>query len=243
MRRKINTTQILTPEDKKYLRRISNYLNSIGMKDGNIEIDMDGQYGDLSSINYMRLTHFSNNYSAEIPLGLNQIVEKIMNYIDSEGLYNEPNVDNINYERLDIDIDTITKGISVNHSWSYYDRGDSNSIEFDSQEDLEQFDNWRSDEFSLLEIPESGILTLKYNGSGDSGYIENDFDETGDHVPAGVEDWCYKALEDNYGGWEINEGSDGEFIFDFNNSMVTLNHTMNIESNDTDTIYEESFAE
>ena len=118
MRRKINTTQILTPEDKKYLRKISNYLNSIGMKDGNIEIDMDGQYGDLSSINYMRLTHFSNNYSAEIPLGLNQIVEKIMNYIDSEGLYNEPNVDNINYERLDIDIDTITKGISVNHWWS-----------------------------------------------------------------------------------------------------------------------------
>jgi hypothetical protein len=243
MRRKINTTQILTPDDKKYLRRISNYLNSIGMKDGNIEIDFNDGHGDIADINYNQITHFSNNYSAEIPLGLTQIVEKIMNYIDSEGLYNELDVDAVNYERLDIDIDTITKEISVNHWWSYYDKGDSNSIEFDSQEDLEQFDNWRSDEFSLLEIPESGILTLKYNGSGDSGYIENDFDETGDHVPAGVEDWCYKVLEDNYGGWEINEGSDGEFVFDFNNSMVTLNHTMNIESNDTDTIYEESFAE
>ena len=243
MRRKINTTQILTPDDKKYLRRISNYLNSLGMQDGNIEIDMDGRYGDLSSINYMQLTHFSNNYSAELPLGLTQIVEKIMKYIDSEGLYNEPDVDETNYERLDIDIDTRTKEISVNHWWSYYDKGDSNSIEFDSQEDLEQFDNWRSDEFGTIEIPESGILTLKYNGGGDSGYIDSDFDETGDHVPAGVDDWCYQVLEDKFGGWEVNEGSDGEFIFDFNNSIVTLNHTMNIESNDTDTIYEESFAE
>jgi len=110
MRRKINTTQILTPDDKKYLRRISNYLNSLGMQDGNIEIDMDGRYGDLSSINYMQLTHFSNNYSAELPLGLTQIVEKIMKYIDSEGLYNEPDVDETNYERLDIDIDRVVCG-------------------------------------------------------------------------------------------------------------------------------------
>jgi hypothetical protein len=243
MRRKINTTQVLTPDDKKYLRRASNYLNSLGMQDGTIEIDMDGRYGDITNINYNQLTHFSNNYSAEIPLGLTQIIEKIMNYINSEGLYNEPDVDGVNYERLDIDIDTITKDISVNHSWSYYERAESNSIEFDSQEDLEQFDNWRSDEFGTIEIPESGILILKYNGSGDSGYIENDFEETGNQVPAGIEDWCYRALENNFGGWEINEGSDGEFVFDFNNSMVTLNHAMNVEEHDVDTIYKENFAE
>jgi hypothetical protein len=243
MRREVNTTEVLSPEDKKYLRRISNYLNSMGMQDGTIEIDFDGEHGDISEIDYEQITHFSNNYYADIPDGLIPIIKKIMNYIDSEGLYNEPDVYNKSYERLDIDIDTKTKEISVSHWWSYYDRGDSNSIEFDSQEDLEQFDNWRSDEFGTIEIPESGILTLKYHGVGDSGYIENDFDETGDHVPAGVDDWCYQVLEDKFGGWEVNEGSDGEFVFDFNNSMVTLNHTMNIETNDTDTIYEESFAE
>ena len=107
---------------------------------------------------------------------------------------------------------------------------------------MEQFDNWRNDELATIDIPETGILTLKYNGSGDSGYIENSFDENGDDVPAGIEDWCYRALENNFGGWEINEGSDGEFIFDFNNSMVTLNHIMNTEETETDTLYEESFA-
>ena len=241
MRREVNTTEILSPEDKKYLRRISNYLNSMGMQDGTIEIDFDGEHGDISEIDYEQITHFSNNYYADIPDGLIPIIKKIMNYIDSEGLYNEPDVYNKSYERLDIDIDTKTKEISVSHWWSYYDRSNENSIEFDSQEDLEQFDNWRNDEFSDIDIPESGILTLKYNGSGDSGYIENEFDE-GDSLPAGIEDWCYKALEDNFGGWEINEGSDGEFIFDFNNSMVTLNHIMNTEETETDTLYEESFA-
>lgn len=242
MKRKVNTTQILSPEDKQYLRRISNYLNSLGMDDGSIEFDFDGEYGNISDIRFDEITHFTNNYSAEIPSGLIQIIQKIMNYVDSEGLYNEPDIDAKNYERLDIDIDTKTKEISINHWWSYYDRGDGSSIEFDSQEDLEQFDNWRNDELSTIDIPETGILTLKYNGSSDSGYIESSFDENGDAVPAGIEDWCYRALENNFGGWEINEGSDGEFIFDFNNSMVTLNHTMNTEETATDTLYEESFA-
>ena len=85
-------------------------------------------------------------------------------------------------------------------------------------------------------------MTLEYNGSGDSAYIESSFDENGDAVPAGIEDWCYRALENNFGGWEINEGSDGEFILDFNNSMLTLNHTMNTEETATDALYEESFA-
>ena len=80
-----------------------------------------------------------------------------------------------------------------------------------------------------------------YNGGGDSGYIESSFDENGDAVPAGIEDWCYQQLESHFGGWEINEGSDGAFIFDFNTSTVTLDHTYNTEEQQIDTLYEESF--
>ena len=40
-RKEINSIKILTPEEKKYLRRVANYLGSLGMKDGNIEIDVD----------------------------------------------------------------------------------------------------------------------------------------------------------------------------------------------------------
>jgi len=241
-KRNVNSIEILDTDEKKYLNRVCNYLNSLGIKDGTIDMEIEPGYFDIDEINWDEIDHFSNNYSAQIPDGLKPILIKIFNYINSENLYNEPDDDGINYESLIIDIDTVSKEISVNHRWSFYGRGDENSVEYDSQQDLEQFDNWRNDEFADMNIGSNGILTLKYNGSGDSGYIEDNFDENDEKVPAGIEDWCYRALENSFGGWEINEGSDGYFVFDFNNSMVTLYHTNNTEEEGFDTIYEESFA-
>ena len=116
-------------------------------------------------------------------------------------------------------------------------------IEFDSEKDKEMFDRWIETVMSDIEVPSDGILRIPYNGGGDSGYIESSFDPTGDTVPDEIENWCYSQLENAFGGWEINEGSDGVFIFDFNNSTITLEHTYNTEENQVDTLYEESFAE
>jgi hypothetical protein len=154
-----------------------------------------------------------------------------------------PEDDDISYERVDFDIDTERQEISVNHWWSFYDTGDSNSVEWEGEQGKEIFEEWQEEGvFDELEIPDNGILTVKYNGGGDSGFVENTFEEIGDQVPAAIEDWCYNELEDHFGGWEINEGSDGEFIFDFNNMTVTLNHSYNIEETTSDTIYKEDFS-
>jgi hypothetical protein len=242
--RQINTQQVLTPEDKKYLRGVSNYLRSYGMIDGSIEIDIDSGYDfDSSDIDWKNITHFSNNYRAEVPEGLISILEKIMKYIDEESLFKMPEDNDISYERVDFDIDTERQEISVNHWWSFYDTGDSNSVEWEGEQGKEIFEEWQEDGvFDELEIPNNGILTVKYNGGGDSGFIENTFEEIGDQVPATIEDWCYNELEDHFGGWEINEGSDGEFVFDFNNMTITLNHSYNIEETTSDTIYKEDFS-
>jgi hypothetical protein len=247
MRRKINTTQVLTPEDKKYLRKVSNYLNSLGMRDGSVEIDVDSPWDfDFNNIDWEYTTHFTNNYSAEIPSGLKPILQKIANYIDDRGLFNpdENQEEDMNWSRFDFDIDTKEQKISFNYWWSFYARGEENSIEWDDTEGKEIFEEWEKDGvFQDLEIPDNGVLTVKYNGSGDSGYIESNFDETSDGVPTSMEDWCYRQLENNFGGWEINEGSDGEFVFNFNDMTITLNHTYNTEENSTDTLFEESFAD
>jgi len=246
MRRQINTTQVLTPEDKKYLRKVSNYLNSLGMRDGSVEIDIDSPWSfDFQDIDWKYVTHFANNYSAEIPSGLIPILEKISNYVDEEGFFNpDDNEDDMNWARFDFDIDTKEQKISLNYWWSFYARGEGNSVEWEDSEGEEIFEEWEKDGvFQDLEIPDNGILTVKYNGSGDSGFIENNFDETSDAVPALIEDWCYRELERHFGGWEINEGSDGEFVFNFNDMTITLNHTYNTEENSTDTLFEESFAD
>lgn len=243
-RRQINTQQILTPEDKKYLRGVSNYLRSFGMIDGSIEMDIDSGYSfDSSDIDWKNMTHFSNNYRAEVPQGLISILVKIMNYVDEKSLLQMPEDDDINYERIDFDIDTEKQEISVNHWWTYYETGDGSSVNWDGQDGKEIFEEWEKDGvFQDLEIPDNGILTLRYNGSGDSGYIESSFEETSDQVPAAIEDWCYNELESNYGGWEINEGSDGEFVFNFHNMKIGLYHTYNTEETKSDTIYKEDFS-
>jgi hypothetical protein len=234
---------ILTPEEKQYLRRISNYLGSMGMQDGNIEIDMDNQEEfDYDNVDWDYITHFSNNYNADIPSGLIPILQKIMKYCDDNNLIREPDNDDTNYQRLEYDIDVDSKKISFTRWWSFYTRGEGSSVTWEDEQGKELFEHW--EESGVLEdltIPDDGILKVTYNGSGDSGYLESSFNETGDGVPAAIEDWCYRELSDNYSGWEINEGSDGEFIFNFHDMTVELIHTENIEDNASDTYYEESF--
>lgn len=236
--------EILTPEEKKYLNRTCNYLASMGMTEGTISIELDAEQGDLSQedINWEYVQHFENNYRADLPGGLRPILQKVMNHVIDEGVFESPDFDAMSHQMISIEIDCSRKELTVTHDYSYYGREDGSSIEYDSDEDKAVFDKWMEEDLQDVEVPSEGILTLSYNGGGDSGYIESSFDETSDAVPASIEDWCYKQLESHFGGWEINEGSDGRFIFDFNNSTVNLDHTYNTEENATNTLFEENFS-
>jgi len=236
--------EILTPEEKKYLNRTCNYLASMGMTEGTISIELEAEQGDLSQedINWEYVQHFENNYRADLPGGLRPILQKVMNHVIDEGVFESPDFDAMSHQMISIEIDCSRKKLTVTHDYSYYGREDGSSIEYDSDEDKAVFDKWMEEDLQDVEVPSEGILTLSYNGGGDSGYIESSFDETSDAVPASIEDWCYKQLESHFGGWEINEGSDGRFIFDFNNSTVNLDHTYNTEENATNTLFEENFS-
>jgi hypothetical protein len=229
---------ILTPEEKKYLGKISRYLSSLGMNYGEINFEMEPDDDEISYRENYFPTHFENNYNAEIPDGLVPILKKIIGYIDDDGLYNElPNDANIDYQRFDITIYVDEKKeISLTHIYSYQTEGASEGVEYD-----DMIEEWEEKGvFNDTSIPEDNYLVLKYNGGGDSGYIESDF-ENGEPSPGEVEEWCYQQLEINFGGWEINEGSQGEFQFDFNDKTVILSHTYNIEESKSNTLWEEEF--
>ena len=236
--------EILTPEEKKYLNRTCNYLASLGMTEGTINIELDSDQYDLSQedIDWKYVQHFENNYRAELPEGLVPILKKVMNYVIDEGVFDSPDMDSMSYQMIGIEIDCSRKELTVTHDYSYYSRDEGSSIAYDSDEDKARFDKWMEEDMQDVEVPSEGILTLSYNGGGDSGYIESSFDETSDAVPASIEDWCYSQLESHFGGWEINEGSDGRFIFNFNNSTVDLDHTFNTEENESNTLFEENFS-
>jgi hypothetical protein len=228
---------ILTPEEKKYLGKISRYLSSLGLNYGEIQFEMEPEEDEIAYNPKDFPTHFDNNYRAEIPDGLVPILKKIIDYVDDDGLYSElPNDGYIDYQRFEITIDSVKKEISLTHIYSYQTDGDTQGVEYD-----DMIEEWEEKGvFNDTEIPEDGYLVLKYNGGGDSGYIESDF-ENGERSPDEVEEWCYKQLEENFGGWEINEGSQGEFQFDFNEKTVILSHTYNIEESKSNTLWEEEF--
>ena len=188
--------------------------------------------------------NYSPSFIGRIARVLIPILQKIANYVENNGLFNPNDNDDLNWSRFDFDIDTKKQEISFSYWWSFYARGEENSMEWDDEEGKDIFEEWEKDGvFQDLTIPKNGILTVAYNGSGDSGFIESSFDETSDGVPTAMEDWCYTQLENNFGGWEINEGSDGKFMFNFNDMIIVLEHTYNTEENATDTLFEESFAD
>ena len=236
---------ILTPEEKKYLNMVCNYLKSYGMRNGTINIELDNEQQDVSeeTIDWQYITHFDYNSRADIPEGLFPILKKIWSFAVDNNLFEFPDdIEYVNYQYIEIEIDGLSKDISVKHYYTFYDQSLPQSQLFDSKEDKEMFDGWMDNELKDTEVPESGYLTIRYNGSGDSGYIDSVFDETGDPVPAEIEDWCYRELESNHGGWEINEGSEGYFLFNFNDSTISLEHTANVEENVGNTLYEENFS-
>ena len=235
---------ILTPDEKKYLRATSRYIKSLGQDTVALEFDIS-DFGDISNVEWNNFDTFSNNYAVEIPTKIKEIFDKVLKYVDSKGFVDsmEDEVD-VNYEIIEISIDADDEVLKIKHYYSYYTDGPEQFTEW-TKEDAEDDESLR-DVFDTLhndiknEKLENGELILNYNGSGDSGYIE-DFFEGNIAVPANIEDWCYRQLENQYGRWEINEGSRGYFTFDLNKNRVTLVHIQVDEENKNEQIFQESF--
>lgn len=237
-------SNVLNIEDKKYLRKVCRYLGSLGMDSANIEFDIDYGSFDCEDINWQEISHFSNNYTAEIPDGLIPILQKILNYVCENDLIESPDVDNMNWERLEIDIYCKNGEISVSYDYGYYDAGDTTGFSWELGEDEDEDETikglFNDIESEVTRLPTDGVLVLEYNGGGDSGYLDDNFTNR-ESVPASVSDWAYRILEYNHGGWEINEGSQGKFYFDTNNSTIQLEHTYNVDETKRDTLFEEKF--
>lgn len=230
---------ILSEDEKKYLRRTCRYLGSLGMTEGLVEFDLSDGSIDPEDVDWNYVTHFSNNYHAEIPIGLIPILKHVLSHVHSKDLIDYADIDGMNWERVEVLIDCDTSEISVSYDYGYYEPGETQANSWD----LEEYEN--DEDFiamfdELRGIASSNYLELDYNGSGDSGYIEGNF-TNGDSVPTTFESWCYDILESEHGGWEINEGSQGKFEIDLDKGVIELYHQYNVDQTGHDTVFEEKF--
>ena len=87
---------------------------------------------------------------------------------------------------------------------------------------------------SMIELFDNGYDKIKvdFSGGGDSGYIEStgfDSDDEKIDIPASIEDELYRVLESIQSGWEINEGSQGDFLIDCPSTKIYVNFGLNYE--------------
>jgi len=99
----------------------------------------------------------------------------------------------------------------------------------------------------LLRDGVRGKWRVDFNGSGDSGYIDDNMTSLQKSDAREISESLSNYLDDFLGsrhnGWEINEGSYGFFIIDIDKKTIELDYTEMESRNDETTIYESSIDE
>ncbi len=131
---------------------------------------------------------------------------------------------------LEVVIDAANRTITVFEQYTEYEVGDMEhtTIEAEGDEELTRIIKHYCEKEELCR----GQISWNFNGGGDSGYIEDegqaDFKSGFIQMAPGLEDMMYGMLNE-YGGWEINEGSGGTFTLDLDSEELFLNFQWNLE--------------
>ena len=139
-----------------------------------------------------------------------EFTDKVMDYMDDSGWY----------AQLHILIDCIEKEITfdvqvqvTNTQDEYYEK------DIEDVDDLESIVTYMSKN-------DYKTATISFNGSGDSGYIEDSIYFTNGRINISdfgkLEDYLYDMLENALPGWEINDGSQGTFTIDLEQGTINL---------------------
>lgn len=208
---------IVTEEELKSLKLFSYYLQSHGIKRANLHV-----YLDNCEVEYIDSHVYENGGSshAEMYDAITNVFESI---IENNKL-SEVLDDCDNRGSLYFYIDCEDRTLEVEISETYYGVNErSDSITF---EDLNE--NVLKSIEKLFEESDEPKFTVSFNGSGDSGDIETTT-SNGLRIDRDIESFLYNWLENFYGGWEINEGSQGYFNFDYESKDIELDFQENTE--------------
>ena len=181
-----------------------------------------------------------NGQRVNPPIPIGKFIENFMEAIDSNGdLPRESEVGDQEIYNYEFVIDSKNKKVSVFGNYSIYKVEDTQITELYAQDmDNEEFSNF----FKKLREEGDFELEVAFEGGGDSGWI-HDTGETRKtdsyDVPESIMGIMYKMLED-YPGWEINEGSQGEFYFESSKGedKVSLRFNMNFEDTASELLYQ-----
>ena len=207
----------LSPEEIKTIKQFFVYIKSNGADTASIDVNFE--YGSISYVGGM----YGDN-GRVIPKfpPVEPIIGKIFDKVDidefEDNFHNGEN--DVEFFSVDVIFDATDKKIIVECNYS-------------TPDEEEAFDESEINDMDIFkEYTDRGVseIICSYNGGGDSGYVDGDMSVDGEreNTPAFLEDMCYDALS-GFGGWEINEGSQGNIVFNLVDKTITVNHSWNTE--------------
>ena len=211
---------------KKKFKMLMAYLKGFKKESINFEIRISGT--DIEDIEIYDGVQMTSNFQSNFQTILEQYTEEL--YDDGPGSVNGSS----DYFWVDGDIYPSENKIVLHQvrftSYGTEDSGYELYIE-DYDEDDENYEYFLEIRKFLDEIKATSA-TVTYEGGGDSGYINSTYESekgTGE-ISGEIEEICYKLLEE-FGGWEINEGSQGSIVF--TKDEVNVQHEWNTEEEDS----------
>lgn len=201
----------LSPEQIKTLKLFAYYCQGYGASEV-----YQSQYIKDCDLNYFENNWYQDFGSTiegyiEIEKTIKQIISD--NDLTSSGEDRDCN----NNANLKINIDCKEKNISITIEEYRFENNEMGTEETDiDNKDVQEL-------FKLMVENNFSEGVVNFDGGGDSGEIYDKITFDGDieeEVSEGVLRYLYDTLENFYGGWEINEGSHGEFIFHKDGTLV-----------------------
>lgn len=205
----------LSPEQLKTLKLFSYYCGSYGAKTATMNVYLYEGGG---------IDHVDNYWFSETGTRIDSydkisdLIEYILNDTDILEYYDYDGRGSLIFE-----IDVNERKLKID---GYHIEYSTNDSKYEWSDEEGDFEGVMDDVFNELG---GNTAKLEFNGSGDSGYIDDHMEVFGvgdKPVPASLEDWCYGKLP---GGWEINEGSQGKFIIYSKERTIELDYEENVE--------------
>jgi hypothetical protein len=211
----------VTEEQAKSLKLFAYYAQGYGKKEVNTTIYTQDCTEDWRDQEW----YGNGNTRVESYDAIDNVINEI---IEENDLYSESVSDCDNKGQLHINIDCVERTLEIKASEWRYDTRDSGDMlelsEIDNEGLIKIFEYMKSEGYT------EGVV--KFAGGGDDGEIDSGIEYDGkftEQIPRDVKDFFYGWLENHYGGWELNEGSQGQFVFNSDKNQLELQFQENLE--------------
>jgi hypothetical protein len=216
----------LSEEQLKTLKLFSYYCGSYGAKTATLSVYLNegGSIDWVDSYWYSETSTLIDTYD-KIDNLIEYIVREteLLDYYDYEG--DGTLIFEIDVNERKLNIEGYHREFSTDNSYKEWNSEDDDFG--DLKEDFDRFFEQMGNE--------TGKLT--FDGSGDSGQLHDNIELSNGQsmdIPLFIEAWCYDMLSEYFGGWEINEGSQGTFYIYPSKKLINLEFEQNIEDENSD---------